>query len=140
MPVQRFRSFEDARRALWVDSRDPSLAARIRRVWRLSARLAAPTPRRGVIRFRSMEEANRERDARVTARVHALLAKRARAGLTQSPYGRRIQPPHHVPRPDQSHRIHPQRAFGHEEDHASLVENREALSTANRRVTAVAPR
>jgi hypothetical protein len=79
VPVHRFRDLDDARRALWTGVDDPNLADRIRRVWRFSARLARPSARRGVLRFRTIDEANAEREQRVTERVQALLAERAPA-------------------------------------------------------------
>ena len=77
MPVQRFRSFDEARRALWVESGDPSLARRIAGLWRLSARLVSRRIPRGVRKFHTIEDANREREVWVSARVEALLAERA---------------------------------------------------------------
>lgn len=79
MPVQRFRDLDEARRALWSRRDDVSLASRIRRLWEFSARLAPPVIPRGVRRFRSMEEANAERDSRVAERVRSLLADRTAA-------------------------------------------------------------
>lgn len=76
MPVYRFRAFEDARRALWTAVGDPALPDRIRRLWRFSARLASPCARRGVQRFRTIEDANAERDRRVQERVDALRMSR----------------------------------------------------------------
>jgi hypothetical protein len=61
MGLQRFRSFEDARRALWVQPGDPQLATRIRRLWAFSARLAPGAAPRGLRLFRTLEEAQAER-------------------------------------------------------------------------------
>ena len=77
MPVRRFRDLDEARRALWVAPGDPALADRIRRLWRFSARLAALSAPRGLHRFRTIEEANADRERWVTDRVRALLAERA---------------------------------------------------------------
>jgi hypothetical protein len=62
MPVQEFRDFEEARRALWVSPGQFDLASRIKGIWMFSARLAPRQIPRGVRKFRSSEEANRERD------------------------------------------------------------------------------
>jgi hypothetical protein len=83
VPVQRFRDLDEARRALWISPDDPSLANRIRRLWRFSARLATPSVPRGLRRFRGIEEANAERECRVQDRVRTLLAERA-AGTAPS--------------------------------------------------------
>ncbi|MCW5889571.1 MAG: hypothetical protein KIT14_03370 [bacterium] len=54
MPVHRFRTFEEARDALWLPSGDPRILARLRRL----AQLARPAPiRRGVTRFRTIADA-----------------------------------------------------------------------------------
>jgi len=54
MGVQKFRTFEDARRALWVASGHPSILERLRRLGEMAR---APQRPRGVRRFRSIEEA-----------------------------------------------------------------------------------
>jgi hypothetical protein len=54
MAVQRFRTFEDARRALWLERGDPQILMRMKRL----AQLARSSPcRPGVRRFRTIEEA-----------------------------------------------------------------------------------
>lgn len=77
MPIHRFRDLDEARRALWTTSDDPALADRIRRLWRFVGRLARPSASHGLHRFRTIDEANAEREHRVTERVQALLAERA---------------------------------------------------------------
>ena len=76
MPLQRFQSLDDARRALWIDPYDPMLSARIRSVWRFSARLVERRIPRGVRRFRRIEDANAERERWVADRVNVLMAER----------------------------------------------------------------
>ncbi len=76
MPIQRFKSFDDARDALWVRQNDPQLVPRIRKLWAFAARLAPGTAPRGVRKFRSAEEAQQDRDEWVTLRAHALRATR----------------------------------------------------------------
>lgn len=77
MPVQRFRTYEDARRALWCDHDDPALYRRIARLWAGGARLALLRIPRGIRKFRSIEEANQEREKWVSDRVRALAAARS---------------------------------------------------------------
>lgn len=76
MGLQRFKSFDEARRALWVERGDPGLAARIRSLWSFSARLAPGAPPRGLRRFRNAEDANRERDRWEKERVLRLRSAR----------------------------------------------------------------
>ena len=78
MPVRRFRSLDDARRALWIAPDDPALAARIRNLWRFSARLVDRRIPRGLRRFRSIEEANAERERWIADRINALVVDRDR--------------------------------------------------------------
>lgn len=63
MPVRKLRSLEEAEDAVWRDPGDPRLWEVIRGVWGLSSRVF---PRRfppGVHRHRSIEDANRQREA-----------------------------------------------------------------------------
>lgn len=76
MPIQKFRDVDDARRALWARSGQPDLVSRIKRLWEFSTRLTPRQIPRGVRQFRSIEEANQERDQWVIRRVRALRAKR----------------------------------------------------------------
>ncbi len=76
MPIQRFKDSEDAREALWVRRDDPQLVPRIRNLWVFAARLAPGAAPRGVRRFRSVEDAQRDRDEWTAQRAHALRAAR----------------------------------------------------------------
>lgn len=61
MPVQKFRTFEEARRALWLAADDPRIVVRMRH---LAGMAAAPRPvGRGVTRFRNIEDAKRGKGA-----------------------------------------------------------------------------
>lgn len=80
MPIQRFRDFESARDALWLEPGSPRLVAKLRHVWELSGRLAKYPPPRGLWRFRDMEEAHAHREAWVTARVQRLADERSDPG------------------------------------------------------------
>ena len=78
MPIHRFHDFDDARRALWVERGDPRLAERIRRLWDFSRRLVPEPFMTGIARYRTIEEAGLDRDARIAARVARL--RRSRNG------------------------------------------------------------
>jgi hypothetical protein len=76
MPVQKFRSFEDARRALWMDRSDRGLLRRARALLVFCRRLAGDFPfPSGVRKFRSIEEANAERAHWEEQRMKALRAR-----------------------------------------------------------------
>lgn len=58
MAVRKFRTFDEARRALWLPSGDPRILPRLRQV----AALAGHIPvRRGVSRFRSIADAKADK-------------------------------------------------------------------------------
>ncbi len=59
MPVWKFRNAEEARRALWLPSGDPRIFERLQR---LGEFVIAPEKKsQGVTRFRSIEEAKRDK-------------------------------------------------------------------------------
>jgi len=61
MPVWKFRTFEEARRALWLPAGDPRIPERMSRLAQMN-----PSPRRvrrGISRFRTIQEAKREKGA-----------------------------------------------------------------------------
>ena len=57
MPVYKFRSFEEAREALWVDEVDDACLKRIADLWAMSEALSPKRYKPGVYRYRSIEEA-----------------------------------------------------------------------------------
>jgi len=79
MALQRFRDFEEARRALWNRDGGAGLIRRIRSLWAFSRRLAPGAAPRGLRKFRTLDEANRDRDAWVDRRARALRAARLRS-------------------------------------------------------------
>ncbi len=61
MPVQKFRSLDEARRALWLAPDDPAIFERMRRLGRMAG--SRRSIHRGVTRLRSLEEAKRDKGA-----------------------------------------------------------------------------
>ena len=79
MPVTKYRDLDAARRDLWRDPDDPSLLHRAANLLLLAHTLAAPLPMpRGVIRYRSLEEANADRLRWEVERVRRLREQRER--------------------------------------------------------------
>jgi hypothetical protein len=76
VPVRKFRDLDTARRALW-QRRPSDLLSHIKALWAFSARLTPRQIPRGLRKFRSIEEANQEREQWVTRRVQTLRSKRA---------------------------------------------------------------
>lgn len=62
MPVYKFKSYEQARQALWNFNPDNDYFIRIARLFNLGFRLSPPVCRRGVFYFRNIEEANAFKD------------------------------------------------------------------------------
>ena len=63
MPIQKFRSFDEAREALWGEAGDPAHLRRVAWLWAFSDRLYPMRIPRGLYRFESIEEANLQRQA-----------------------------------------------------------------------------
>lgn len=76
MPVWKYRTLEEAERALWTTSDDPALPRRIRSHWRRSSPpLAGP---RGVLKYRTIEDANADREKWESDRIARIRAERLR--------------------------------------------------------------
>jgi len=59
MPVQKFLTFEEARRALWLSPDDPRILLRMKRLGDMAR--SQREIRRGVTRLRTIEEAKRDK-------------------------------------------------------------------------------
>ena len=62
MPVYKFRTFEEARRALWSDVLGEAYLKRVADLRERSAKLYPKRFRPGVYKYRSIEEMNQARD------------------------------------------------------------------------------
>jgi hypothetical protein len=74
MPWVRYRTHEEAELALLHRERGPALWKRIAELWAFSARLSPPRYPAGVYRYRSIDDAQRDRErwsAEQAARVRA---------------------------------------------------------------------
>jgi hypothetical protein len=74
MPWVKFRTFEEAERALRAPEPGPALWRRIASLWAFSARLSPPRYPAGLYRYRAIEEGQRDRErwsAEQAARVRA---------------------------------------------------------------------
>ncbi|MGH9795090.1 MAG: hypothetical protein ACRD5G_09975 [Candidatus Acidiferrales bacterium] len=79
MPVYKFRSLDEMRRAQWLRPDDPRLPLVIRLVWHRAWEMAGSyVPPRGLFKFRSMEEANAHRTAWEDDRIARIQRHRAK--------------------------------------------------------------
>jgi hypothetical protein len=77
MPVQRYRDVSEMPPPPRLDPKDPTTWRSIRELWAFSLRVLPPLYPPGVTRFRSHEEAQRDRDAAESARIQALRRERS---------------------------------------------------------------
>ena len=75
MPVQRFRSFEEAERALWRKPFDPENLRILASITTTLRRLGGWTLPKGVFKYRSAEEADKAWEAVVQQRVAAIRSR-----------------------------------------------------------------
>lgn len=69
MPVRKFRTLEEAEKALWrepFDSENLRIAASVTNIAMGLARITLP---KGVFKYRSLEEADREREGQITQMI-----------------------------------------------------------------------
>ena len=69
MPFKKLRSLQEAEEAVWREPGDPGLWQAVRGVWKLSTRLFARQFPPGVYKHRSIEDANRQREAWESAAI-----------------------------------------------------------------------
>lgn len=62
MPVYKYRTFEEAERALWNFNPDEAYFKRVAELWEFADQLNSIIYPKGVFRFRNIEEANKHRD------------------------------------------------------------------------------
>ena len=62
MGLQKFKSFQEAERALWCFNPDEKYFKQIRELFKLANRLCPPNFPRGIFKYRTMEEANKAKE------------------------------------------------------------------------------
>ena len=80
MPVYKYKTFEEAERALWNFHPDAAYYERVRELWKFADQLMPIKYPRGIFKFRTFEEANRHREEIELAFARELQAKRAKSG------------------------------------------------------------
>jgi len=90
MPVYRYRSFEEAEHALWLKPGDPRIGRVTAWIWAFSTALLGPAQymdfgQRGLKKFRSIEEANADRERWETERSRYLRKLRSSGSDAREP-------------------------------------------------------
>ena len=62
MPVYKYKTFEEADRALWNFHPDEAYFKKVADLWNFAGKLLPISYPKGIFKFRSMEEANKHRD------------------------------------------------------------------------------
>lgn len=62
MGIQKFKSFEDAERALWCFKPDAAYYKRVAELWEMANRLCPPNFPRGIFKYKTIEEANKDKE------------------------------------------------------------------------------
>lgn len=62
MPVYKYKSFEEAERALWNFHPDEAYFQRVAELWEFAKKLNPINYPPGIFKFRNIEEANRHRE------------------------------------------------------------------------------
>lgn len=62
MPIFKYKSFEDAEKALWNFDPDEKYYKRVAELWEFANELNPISYPKGIFKFKSIEEANRHRE------------------------------------------------------------------------------
>jgi hypothetical protein len=62
MGLQKFKSFQEAERALWCFNPDEKYFKQVRELFKLANRLCSPNFPRGIFKYRTLEEANKAKE------------------------------------------------------------------------------
>ncbi|MFQ5631749.1 MAG: hypothetical protein ACE5I1_23500 [bacterium] len=75
MPVFKYKTFEEAERALWNFHPDEAYFKQVKELWNFANKINPITYPKGIFKFRSLEEANKHREE-----IELEHARRLRAG------------------------------------------------------------
>jgi hypothetical protein len=79
MPVQKFKTFEEAEKALWnfkPSIPDDAYLARVAELWDFANKLNPISYPKGIFKFKTIEEANKHREEVELAQARKKLAKK----------------------------------------------------------------
>ncbi len=70
MPVQKFKSFEDASKALWVFNPDADYYKKVSGLYKMFSRLSRLPVTPGVFKFKNLKEAQEHRTLEIKKNLH----------------------------------------------------------------------
>ena len=76
MPIYKYKTFEEAERALWNFNPDEQYYDRVAKLWEFANELNPINYPRGIFKFKTIEEANRHREEIEIAHVKKIYAER----------------------------------------------------------------
>ena len=82
MPVYKYRSFEKAKRALWNFHPDITYFEQVAELWDLADKISPISYPQGIFKYRSIEEANKQREEWEIAHAKNMLLERGLLSLT----------------------------------------------------------
>lgn len=77
MPVFKFKTLEEAEKAFWNFHPDESYFRKVAQLWKFANKLSPLSCRKGIFKYRTIEEANQERDEWELIRAKNLHSKRS---------------------------------------------------------------
>lgn len=92
MPLHRYRTYEEAERALWNPDPDETYCDQLAELWKFADELSPIDYPRGIFRYRSIEEADKQRCEWELAHARAVQVTpilTVRTGVPSKPSGRR---------------------------------------------------
>lgn len=82
MPVYKYKTFAKAERAFWNYNLDEAYFKRVAELWTFANKLSSIAYPRGIFKYRSIEEANKQREEWELAFARELISKRKVSGQT----------------------------------------------------------
>lgn len=76
MPVYKYKTFEEAERALWNFHPDQAYFDKVADLWDFANKLSPIDYPKGIFKFRNIEEANKHRDELELAHAKKLISER----------------------------------------------------------------
>lgn len=76
MPIYKYKTFEEAEKALWNFNPDEQYYDRVAELWDFANELSSLSYPKGIFKFKSIEEANKHREEIEIAHAKRLRAER----------------------------------------------------------------